>query len=90
MKDRDWLKTWCVDVHNIASSKKLYWIIPLEVSEGFTQDIPKFPFHIWEPIWYFKNSKSPKHSYQPGSCMGFEDLIGDKICYYIMTEGKKP
>ena len=27
-KTNDWVKKWYVDVHNIASSKKLDWIIP--------------------------------------------------------------
>ena len=57
LKEHYWVKKWCVDVHIIASSKKLYWRIPLEVSEGFIQEISKFRFHIWELIWYFKKSK---------------------------------
>ena len=37
LKEHDWVQKWCVDVNNIASSKKFYWRSPLEVSEGFTQ-----------------------------------------------------
>ena len=27
------------------------WKSPLEVSGGFTQDISKFSFYIWDTIW---------------------------------------
>ena len=63
----------CVNVNNIASSNNLDWIIPLEVSEGFTQEISKFCFHIWETIWYFKESKATENPWQRRSCMGFAD-----------------
>ena len=39
LKDNYWVRKWFIDVYNIASYKKLYWIIPLEVSEDFTQEI---------------------------------------------------
>ena len=42
LKENDWVQNFCVDVHNLALSKILEWISPLEVSEGFTQDISKF------------------------------------------------
>ena len=50
LKEHYWVKNLCVDVNNIASSNKLYCRSPLEVGEGFTQDIKKFSFRIWEPI----------------------------------------
>ena len=82
-------KKWCVYVHNIASYKKLDWRSTLEVSEGFTQDIPKFCFHIREKMFYFKKVKAPENIWQPGRWTGFEDSTGDEMCHYIRTEGKK-
>ena len=41
---------WCVDVHTIYYSKKLSVSFSLEISEGHTQDISKFRFHLLEPI----------------------------------------
>ena len=55
LKNNDWVKKWFVDVHNIALPKKLDWISLLKVSEGFTQDISKFYFHIWEPVWFLNH-----------------------------------
>ena len=75
-------------VYNISSSKKLYCKSPLNISEGFTQVISKFLFHKWESIWYFKKSTT-KHPCQPGRWMVFAYFTGDKMCYYISTEGKK-
>ena len=49
-KEHDWVKKCCVHIKNIASYKKVYWRSPLEGSEGFTQDISIYRFHIWEPI----------------------------------------
>ena len=59
LEDHDWVEKWCVDMHNIASSKNLSGRCPLEISKGHTQDISKFRFHLWEPIWYFKKCKAP-------------------------------
>ena len=53
LKERDWSQKWCVDVQNIASFKKLNGRFPLEISEGHTQDILKFKFHLWGTIWCF-------------------------------------
>ena len=49
-----WAHNWFVDVKNIASSNNINGRCLLEVSEGHTQDILKFIFHLWEPIWYFE------------------------------------
>ena len=89
-KDNDLVKKLCVYVHNIVSSKKLDCRSPLEVSEGFTQEISKFYFHVWEPICYFNNSKPPENPQQHSRWMGFEYSTGEKMCYYISKEGKKP
>ena len=50
LKEYEWVQKWYVDVHNIASSTKLDYRNPLEIIEGFTHEISKFCFHIWEPI----------------------------------------
>ena len=63
LKEHDWVQKWCVDVHNIASSKKLDSRSHLEASEGFTQEISKFCFRIWEPSWYFKKVKAPENTW---------------------------
>ena len=44
LQEHDSYQKWCVDVHNIASVRDLYWRIPLKFSEVFTQDISKFFF----------------------------------------------
>ena len=49
-KEHNWSHKWCVDVHNIAPSKNLNGRCALEISEGYTQEISKFRFHLWEPI----------------------------------------
>ena len=64
------------EIGYIASYKKLYWRSPLGVSQGFTQYILKFCFHIWDPIWCFKKSKSPLNPQQPGMWLGFVDSTG--------------
>ena len=40
----------CVDVQIIDSYKNLKGRFPIKISEGYTQDISKFRFHLWEPI----------------------------------------
>ena len=45
LKEYNWAQKWCVDVHNIDSSKNLNGGFPLEMSERDTQDISKFRFH---------------------------------------------
>ena len=82
LKYNDWVKKWYVGVHNTASSRKLNWRSPLEVSDGFTQDISKFHFHIWEPIWYFNKSKVPQNPWQSGRWMGFAYSTGEKMLLY--------
>ena len=89
LKENYWAQKWCVDVHNISSSKKLDRTIPLEVSEGFTQEISKFSFHIREKVLYFNKSKAPENPWQHGRWMGFADLTRDGMCYNIRMEGKK-
>ena len=50
LKEHDCSQKLCVDVHNIDSSKNIDVRFPLEISEGHTQEISKFRFHLWEPI----------------------------------------
>ena len=90
LKEHDWAQKCCVDVKNIDSSKNLNGRCPLEISEGHTQDISTFIFHLWEPIWYFKNCKAPENPWQPEKWVGFENSTGDEMCYYINTEEKNP
>eukprot|EP00957_Ditylum_brightwellii_P019115 1439706-Ditylum_brightwellii.AAC.1 len=42
LKGHDWVQKWCVDVHNIASSRKMDWKSPLDVAVEHTQDISGF------------------------------------------------
>ena len=53
----------------------------MKVSEGFTQDISKFHFHTWEPIWYFKKLKAPEISWKPGKLMAFVYSTGGEMYY---------
>ncbi len=48
LKEHDWVQKWCVDVHNIASSRKLDWKSLLDCAVGHTQNISTFRFHMWE------------------------------------------
>ena len=89
LKEHDWEKKLCVGVNNIASSKKFNGRLPLEISKEHTQDISKFRFNLWDPTWYFKNSKDLEKLWQPAIIMMFAHSTGDKVCYYIEKEGKK-
>eukprot|EP00957_Ditylum_brightwellii_P022949 1731998-Ditylum_brightwellii.AAC.1 len=77
-------------MHNIAAPKKLEWKSPMEVSEGHTQDISEFRFHIWEPVWYYKKYKAPNinHGKRQGG-WDFSTTHWDNMTYYIKTEEKK-
>ena len=77
-------------MQNIDSSKNLNLRCPLEISEGHTQEISKFRFHLWEPIWCFKKSKAPENHWQPEIWIGFAHPTGDEIFYYIKIEEEKP
>ena len=79
LKEQNWAQKWCVDVHNISSSKKLNGRGPLEIIEGHTQDIPKLRLHLWEPIWYSKKCKAPESPWKPSICMGLTHSNGYKI-----------
>ena len=85
LKEHDWGQKWCVDVQNIAYSKNLNGRCLLEISEGHTQDISKFRFHLCEPIFYFKKFKAPEKYWQPAIWMGFAHSTGYEMCYYIKT-----
>ena len=65
LKEHDWAQKWCADVHNIDSSEKINGSCSLKICEGHTQDISKFRFHLWEPMWYFKKCKAPENSWKP-------------------------
>eukprot|EP00957_Ditylum_brightwellii_P177236 13501903-Ditylum_brightwellii.AAC.1 len=62
------------------------WKFPLEVFSGYTQDISKFWFSIWEPIWFFQKCKAPEYQWRKAHWMGFADSLGDEMYYYIKTE----
>ena len=79
LKEHNWAHKWCVDVHNIASSKNFNGSFPPAISEGHTRDISKYIFHLWEPIWYFKHSKAPENPRQPEICTGFANSTGDEM-----------
>ena len=64
LKKYYWTQKWCVDVKNIDSYKNINGRCTLQISEGHTQDISKFRYHLWEPIWYFKKCKAPETSWQ--------------------------
>ena len=74
----------------IAYYKNINGRCPLEISEGHTQDISKFWFNSWEPIWYFKNCKAPENLWQPARCTGFSHSNRDEMWYYIKIEEKNP
>ena len=78
--EHNWVQKWCVYVHNIALSKKLDWRMSLEVGEGFTKEISKFCFQKWEPVWYFKKSKSPENLWKI-------QIIQDTKC--VITPGQR-
>ena len=83
----NWTQKWCCDCHNIASSRRLDWKSPDDLHLGYTQDISKFRFHVWEPIWYFeRGAKAPIDTWQKGRWMGFAHQSGDAFTYYIRTE----
>ena len=79
LKEHNWSQKWCVDVHNIASPKKLNGMCPLEISEVHTQEISKSRFNLWEPIWYFKKCKVPENPWQPAIWMGFSNPTQDEM-----------
>ena len=89
-KEHDCDHKWCVDLHNIASSKKVNGSCSLQTSEGNTQDISILRFHLWGPIWYFNKCKSPKNPCQLATWEGFAHSNGDEMCFYIKTEEKNP
>eukprot|EP00957_Ditylum_brightwellii_P212203 15367071-Ditylum_brightwellii.AAC.1 len=70
-------------------SRKLGWTLPMEVYSGNTQDISKFQFHIWEPIWYYKPCKVPGNLWKKTHWIEFAEGTGDEMCYFIKTEGEK-
>eukprot|EP00957_Ditylum_brightwellii_P027205 2056479-Ditylum_brightwellii.AAC.1 len=86
LKEHDWVQKWCLDVHNIASSRKLDWKFPLDVPVRHTQDISGFRFHIWEPIWYYKKCKAPEDLWKNARWMVFVHNAGDAMTYYIKAE----
>eukprot|EP00957_Ditylum_brightwellii_P114117 8699991-Ditylum_brightwellii.AAC.1 len=85
-KKHDWVQKWVCGVHNVVSSKKLGWKSPLEMHAGNTQDISKFCFHIWEPIWYFVKCITPNNPWKKARCLSFADSSGDEMTYFIKTE----
>ena len=83
----DWVQKWCCYEHNILASRALKWDTPLTISTGYTPDISKFRFHIWEPIWYFvPGVKAPLNNLRPARWLGFANSSGDDMTYYIWTE----
>ena len=86
-KYHNWTQRWCCDCHNISSIRKLDWNSPNDIHLGYTQDISKFRFHVWEPIWYYeKGGKTPVDTWKKGRWMGFAHQSGDAFTYYIRTE----
>ena len=60
---------------------------PLSINTGYTPDISKFRFHIWEPIWYFvPDIKAPLNNLRPARWLGFANSSRDDMNYYIWTE----
>ena len=90
LNEHDWAQKWCTEVHNCSASRKLGWKSPNEISEGYTQDISKFWFHFYEPMWYYQRRKSPEDPWKKARWMGFAPNSGDELTYYIKTEGKNP
>jgi hypothetical protein len=83
-KYHNWTQRWCCDCHNIASIRKLDWKLPDDIHLGYTQDISKFQFHIWEPIWYYEKVGKPLvNTWKKGCWMGFAHQSGDTFTYYI-------
>jgi hypothetical protein len=44
MKKHDWVQKWCCEVHNHVANRKNGRRTPLELSQGYTPDIPNFVF----------------------------------------------
>ena len=87
LNKHDWAQKWCCDVHNILASREHNWETPLTLSTGYTQDISKFRFYLWEPIWYFvPGIKAPKNNLRKARWLGFAHSSGDNMTYYICTE----
>ena len=87
LSKHDWVQKYCCDVHNILACRYLNWESPLTVDSGNTQDISKFRFHMWEPVWYFvPGVKAPKNNLLPARWLGFANSSGDDMTYYIWTE----
>eukprot|EP00957_Ditylum_brightwellii_P119699 9132919-Ditylum_brightwellii.AAC.1 len=83
LKEHDLVQKWCVDVHNIASSRKFDWKSQLDFAVGHTQDISDFRFHMWEPVWFYKKCEAPEDPWKNARWMGFAHNAGDAMTYYI-------
>jgi hypothetical protein len=83
-----WTQKWCCDVHNIASSRKLNYLSPDAIQDGYLPDISPFRFYVWwEPIWHYdQNTKAPLSKWKKGRWMGFAHTSGDRMTYWIRTE----
>ena len=80
LSKHDWVQKYCCDVHNILSCRSLNWEYPLTVDSGNTQDISKFRFHMWEPVWYFvPGVKAPKNNLLPARWLDFANSSGDDM-----------
>ena len=89
MQCYNWMQLWCVDVHNVLSSKNLGYQNPLCYSTGYTTDISKFRFYPCEPIWcYIPSAKAPHDNLKKARWLGFAHAAGDEMTY-IRTE-KEP
>jgi hypothetical protein len=87
LKKHDWVQKWVCDVHNILANRRLGWRTPLEKSEGHLQDISRFRFHMWEPIWYYEpKTKQPANNLKKARWLGFATSAGNAFTYYIQTK----
>jgi len=90
MQCHNWMQLWCVDVHNVLSSKNLGYQNPLCCSTGYATDISKFRFYPWEPIWYYiPSAKAPHDNLKKARWLGFVHTAEDEMTCYIRTE-KEP
>ena len=86
----DYCQKWCCAVHNVVANRKLGWRTPLERNTGFTPDISKFRFHLWEPVWqYYAPSKQPNDNLKKARWLGFAEGSGDEFTYLIEPEDQQ-
>ena len=80
----DWVQKWVCECHNHTANRTLNWSVPESKRLGYTPDISRFRFHVWEPIWYFEpGTNQPEHGFRKSRWLGFAKNCGDHFTYFI-------